>query len=288
MTSDKNGNHTIAYYRESVSVEEVGLALADEDRESDDRNGLISTDQSQTAGSSDTEKPGNGPTEAPDETPGFESFEEEYESAGQERSEDRYDPLEGYNRFMFQVNDTFYLYALKPVAEGWKVVGPEPVRKAVDRAFHNVRYPVRFVNSLLQLEIEGAGRETGRFVVNTTVGVGGLFDPAKHWIGWKPNEEDFGQTLAVWGVGPGFPMTLPLLGPSNLRDAAGLVPDGYLHPISYIQPFYLQIGVRGVYRVNVASLRMLGVYDRQKEEALDPYVLFRNLYHQNRKEEISR
>jgi len=220
--------------------------------------------------------------------PRFGAFEEEYESARSEPRQDVYDPLEGYNRFMFQVNDRIYVYVLKPGAKGWRFIMPEPARFALDRAFENVFFPIRFVNSTLQLELEGAGREAGRFLVNTTVGIGGLFDPARHWIGWKANEEDFGQTLGRWGVGSGFPVVLPLLGMSNLRDTAGMIPDSYLNPLTYIDPYGLQAGVRALYRLNVVSIRVIGVYDRQKEQAIDPYTLFRNLYRQNRTAEIKK
>ncbi len=231
-----------------------------------------------------TETPGEDPET--DSTPGFDEFEDAYDSSESQSAREAYDPLEGYNRFMFQVNDTLYVYALKPVASGWQTISPEPLRQALDRGFVNLSFPIRFVNSVLQAEFEGAGREIGRFSVNSTVGLAGLFDPARHWIGWKPNHEDFGQTLGRWGVGPGFPLTLPIVGPSNLRDAGGRIPDGYLNPISYIQPFGLQLGVRAFSRVNFASLNVIGVYDRQKKEALDPYTFFRSMYRQNRQSEI--
>jgi phospholipid-binding lipoprotein MlaA len=221
-------------------------------------------------------------------TPGFDDFQDSYDTSDSETDNEVYDPLEGYNRFMFQVNDDAYTYVLKPTATGWQEISPKPARQALDRGFDNLFFPIRFVNSLLQAEVEGAGRELGRFTINTTVGVAGLFDPARHWFGWKANEEDFGLTLGTWGVGPGFPLVLPLAGPSNLRDAGGRFVDGYLNPVNYIDPFGLQLGVRGFYLVNFASVTLIGVYDRQKKEALDPYTFFRNIYRQHRRSAIKK
>ncbi len=283
------------YYRSTLKperakkkfLESANLVSASRDTEGTSEGADQSSDgnRSSDGTSSDEERESSSSS---DGAPGFEEFQDEYGSAEDGEDAEVYDPLEGYNRFMFQVNDRMYIYVLKPLAQGWVFIGPEPVRKAVDRAFTNVFFPIRFVNSLLQAEVEGAGRETGRFLVNSTVGVGGLFDPARHWIGWKPNDEDFGQTLGVWGMGPVFPLTLPLIGPSNLRDALGIVPDGYLNPVSYIEPFGLQVTVRAFHRMNVASLRVLGVYDQQKKEAIDPYTFFRDLYRQNRVSEIAK
>ncbi len=223
--------------------------------------------------------------EAKNQSPGFEEFQDEYKTA-QEEQKGTYDPLEGFNRFMFQVNDNLYIYFLKPAAQGWKFVVPEPARNGLDRAFTNVVFPIRFANSLFQLKFEESGSELGRFVVNTTIGIGGIFDPAKHWFSLKPSKEDFGQTLGHHGVGHGFPLTLPILGPSNLRDALGKGPDYFLNPLHYVNPWYVESGLLLLDRINSASIHILGVYDSQKEEALDPYTFFRDAYHQNRNEKI--
>lgn len=218
-------------------------------------------------------------------SPDFDSFQEQY---GEKESGKKnvYDPLEGYNRFMFQFNDDMYRYVFKPVANGWTSVMPKPGRLAIDRFFTNLLFPVRFVNSLLQIKMEGAGRELGRFVMNTTVGGLGFFDPAKHWMSWSPSEEDFGQTLGAYGVGGGPPLVLPIFGHKNLRDAIGMIPDWYLDPVTYLEDDLVRWSVRTVDRINFVSVYVVGVYDNQRDEAIDPYTFFRNMYSQNRKDKV--
>jgi len=196
------------------------------------------------------------------------------------------DPLSGYNRFMFNVNDKLYFWILKPVARGYGAVIPEGGRVGINRFFKNLSFPVRFVNNTLQGKFKRAGIETARFVVNTTIGLLGFFDPADAWWHLKPHEEDFGQTLGHYGAGDGFPLQLPLLGPSNLRDTAGVVPDLYLSPIdwlyqgsNFINPIFLGVFILDV--INKTSLR-IGVYENFKKETLDPYTFMRDAYKQNR------
>ena len=196
------------------------------------------------------------------------------------------DPLRGYNRFMFNVNDKLYFWILKPVAQGYGAVIPEGGRVAINRFFKNLSFPIRFVNNALQGKLERAGIEITRFAVNTTIGLLGFFDPADEWCDLKPYEEDFGQTLGHYGAGDGPPLQLPLLGPSNLRDTAGIVPDLYLSPIdwlsqssSFLNPIFL--GAFILDTINKTSLR-IGVYENFKKEALDPYTLMRDAYKQNR------
>ncbi|NIP49124.1 MAG: VacJ family lipoprotein, partial [Phycisphaerae bacterium] len=140
----------------------------------------------------------------------------------------QFDPLSGYNRVMTQVNDRVYFWALKPVAQGYSAVVPEPARLAVGRFFRNLLMPVHFANNLLQLKPKGAMTELARFAINSTVGVLGFADPAQKHFDLQPYPEDFGQTLGYYGVGSGFHIVLPLLGPSNLRDTVGLIPDHFL------------------------------------------------------------
>ncbi len=190
------------------------------------------------------------------------------------------DPLQPVNRAMFWVNDKLYFYLLKPVARAYRVT-PEPMRKSVDNFFVNLGTPVRFANSLLQFKFAAAGTELGRFLVNTTVGIAGLFDPAES-LGWRMSNEDLGQTLGLYGVGSGLYLVLPVFGPANLRDGIGRVGDGFLDPIPYVVDGTGEyIAVKAYDRVNVLSLDD-DTYEKIKDQALDPYLFVRNAYQQRR------
>jgi phospholipid-binding lipoprotein MlaA len=195
------------------------------------------------------------------------------------------DPLSGYNRVMTQVNDRIYFWLLKPVAQGYGAVVPEGARLAVGRFFRNLLMPVRFANNLLQLKPKQAGTELARFVVNTTVGVLGFGDPAANRFGLQAYPEDFGQTLGHYGVGSGFHIVLPLLGPSNLRDTLGLIPDYFLDPVSYIEESDVQLAIRAYDRVNYTSLH-IGEYESLKKDAVDLYTFLRDGYEQRRLKQI--
>ncbi len=203
----------------------------------------------------------------------------------EQTEEDVFDPLSGYNRVMTQVNDKLYFWVLKPVAKGYQKVVPTGARRAVVRFFNNLLFPVRFVNNSLQLKFRQAGIELGRFCVNTTAGVLGFGDPAKRWFGWEAQPEDFGQTLGHYGVGGGFHVVLPLLGPSNLRDMAGLIPDYILDPVSQVEGDSSELAVRSYERINHTSLH-IGEYESLKKDAVDLYPFLRDTYEQNRKKKI--
>ena len=209
-------------------------------------------------------------------------LEDEFEAAAVEPP---IDPLSGYNRVMTQVNDKFYFWLLKPVSKGYRFVVPEGGRLAVGRFFNNLLMPVRFVNNLLQLKVKRAGTELARFGINTTVGVLGFGDPAANSFGLQAYPEDFGQTLAHYGVGGGFHIVLPLLGPSNLRDTLGLIPDYYLDPVSYIDDSKAELGVRAYRQVNHTSLH-IGEYESLKKDAIDLYTFLRDGYEQRRIKQI--
>lgn len=214
----------------------------------------------------------------------FDEFEEEFGDAEENQV---FDPLEGYNRFMTGFNDKLYFWVLKPVAQCYRWIVPECVRKGIDRFFTNLLYPVRFVNNLLQLKFKNAGEETLRFVTNTTIGVLGFWDPASSWFGLQAHDEDFGQTLGYWGVGPGPHVVLPFFGPRNLRDAMSMYPDTYyLDPKSvYVEGTENQLGLFVFENVNEASLR-IGEYESLKKDAVDFYLFMRDGYEQMRIKEI--
>ena len=137
---------------------------------------------------------------------------------------DTYDPWEGYNRWMYNFNARFDRYIFNPAAEGYKRVFPGFVRSGVHNFMRNIREILNVYNAVLQFRFRTAGRSTGRFLVNSTIGLAGLLDPASE-MGMYYQREDFGQTLGVWGVGPGPYFVLPILGPSTLRDAVGFGVD---------------------------------------------------------------
>jgi phospholipid-binding lipoprotein MlaA len=195
------------------------------------------------------------------------------------------DPLEPLNRGVFWLNDKLYFYVLKPVSTVYSKVVPEFGRKSIANAFDNLQAPERFVNNVLQMKPAEAGTELKRFVYNSTVGVLGLRDPAtdKHEI--EENPEDFGQTLAHYGVDPMMTVHLPFFGPSNLRDTVGMIPDMFLSPISYIESWTTRLAVRSEKVVNDTSLR-LGLYEQLKEEHDDLYSFLQNAYEQRRSAQI--
>ncbi|OQX63240.1 MAG: hypothetical protein B5M56_03545 [Desulfococcus sp. 4484_241] len=155
----------------------------------------------------------------------------------------------------------------------------------IDNFFYNLGFPARFANNFLQLKFKRAGVETLRFVVNTTVGLAGLWDPAKAWLGLSSYPEDFGQTLGRYGVGSGFHLVLPVFGPSNIRDAAGRVADAFLNPVNYLDDTDEVIAASSVETVNHTSLH-IGDYEAITSGALDLYIFLRDGYEQHRAKEI--
>ena len=194
------------------------------------------------------------------------------------------DPLEGVNRVMFGFNDVLYFWVIKPVAQTWKGVVPTPARIGTGNFFENLATPVRLVNCLLQGKNEAAVKEWDRFIINTTAGVLGFGNPAKDKCGLEPADEDLGQSLAKTGLGDGFYLVLPLLGPSTLRDAVGRLGDGFLNPVYYVEPVEVAIGITATRITNEYSFH-IGDYELLKK-AVDPYIMMRQAYIQYRKNQI--
>lgn len=142
------------------------------------------------------------------------------------------DPWHGFNRSMFSVHQAVDGAVLEPVARGYRAVTPRPLRTGVLNFLRNLKSPVVFANDVLQGEVGRAGNTAGRFAINTTIGIGGIFDPATS-MGLDRHDEDFGQTLAVWGVPSGPYLFIPLLGPSNVRDSAGRIIDNAFDPLTW-------------------------------------------------------
>jgi phospholipid-binding lipoprotein MlaA len=196
------------------------------------------------------------------------------------------DPLEPINRAFFQFNDKFYFWVLRPVASGYKAVIPQGVRVSVRNFFSNLSTPIRLVNCLLQAKFECGGTEAVRFLLNTTIGVAGFFDPAKTEFDIEKREKDFGTTLGFWGIGPAFYINWPILGPSSLRDSMGFVGDLFLDPENYlITSIPINLAVKSYDQVNETSL-VLGEYEDFKRAALDPYIALKDAYYQYRQSKI--
>ncbi|MDD3774871.1 MAG: VacJ family lipoprotein [Sulfurovaceae bacterium] len=220
------------------------------------------------------------------------SFEEEF---GDVNKTAVFDPFSGYNKFMTNVNDKFYKNIADPIATGYAKILPEKARVSVNNLIHHLRFPIRLANNLLQFKIKNSAEETGRFVVNTIFGLGGLFDPAKTDLGWERHDEDLGQTLGFYGLPDGPYIVLPILGSSNLRDTVGLVGDTYISPLysadadnicyKIPQNTYQDVLIGSVEVINKTSLH-LGEYDLIKKDALDLYSFLRDAYTQQRRQKI--
>lgn len=217
-----------------------------------------------------------------DDEDDLDGFEEEF---GKSMDSKISDPFEGYNRVMTSFNDGFYTYVFDPVARGYRFIVPEFGRRRIADFSRNLLFPIRFVNNLLQAKFLNAGEELLRFCINSTLGLLGLWDPAKVWFGLEAHEEDFGQTLGYWGVGAGPHIVLPFLGPSNMRDVFSIGPDYYLDPKRFIDPSEKEFAVTVLDKVNETSLH-IGEYENLKKDAIDLYPFLRDVYEQNRMKKI--
>ena len=191
------------------------------------------------------------------------------------------DPWEGFNRKIFWFNDQVDNYVLEPVAKGWDWVAPDPVQTWIGNFFDNLNVPIVTVNSLLQGKPLDAGKGLARFLVNSTVGFAGFFDPAGKELGLHKVREDFGQTLAVWGVGSGPYLVIPFLGPSTPRDVVGTGVDGALAIYPWFVPFVYTYSTRALDLVN-SRAQLIDQIDASKKSAFDYYVFVRNAYLQYR------
>jgi phospholipid-binding lipoprotein MlaA len=197
------------------------------------------------------------------------------------------DPIEPFNRAMYSFNDKLYFWVLKPVAQGYKAVVPEPARVSVKNFFSNLGFPARFLSCLLQADFSGAATELGRFTINTLWGMGGLLDPSSNKeLDLAKQDTDLGQTLGVYGVGHGFYIVWPILGPSSARDSLDIAGDYFLYPLSYVGPWYTSLGIRPVEIINNTSLR-IGDYESLQGAAIDPYVSIRDAYAQYRQKGVT-
>ncbi len=203
--------------------------------------------------------------------------------ASREMAQETGDPFEPTNRAIFAVNQTLDDAVIGPGARAYDTVTPEPVQSGVRNFMTNLNQPVVFANALLQGDVHAAGDTIGRFLMNTTIGVAGIFDVATH-EGVPEHRRDFGQTLAHWGVGDGPYLVLPLIGPSNMRDATGRFVDRYPHPLNWSDEESGEAWAWGVRALNGTQIRAdlddtLGSLNRT---AIDPYVQARSAWRQSR------
>ncbi len=223
-------------------------------------------------------------TEAPSSEGSFEELEDPF---AEDPLPELRDPLVGYNRFMHRVNDGIYDNFIDPVANVYKKIVHEKIRVSVRNMFRNAMAPARFVSSLAQGNLDKSARVLGRLVINSTVGLAGLFDVAKHYE-IESVSEDFGQTLGYHGVPTGPYLVLPLIGPSHARDVAGKVVDSFLSPTIFLAPgFAVGTGMNTFEKLNEASL-LLDDKKELDESALDEYESMRDFYHQFREGQVKK
>jgi phospholipid-binding lipoprotein MlaA len=199
------------------------------------------------------------------------------------------DSLVGFNRAMFAFNNGFIKYFARPLNTGYTSVVPPVARTGIKNFFYNIKMPVRFFNCLFQGKIKGVGTELARLVINSTVGVGGLWDPSTKLFHIKKQERDFGQTLGKGKVGSGAYIVWPFFGPSNVRDTAGGIVDAGLNPLSWVSFFFLapleSVGTYAGNAVNDADGKIAN-YDTITKPAIDPYIALQDAYMKNREKRM--
>lgn len=201
-------------------------------------------------------------------------------------AEEEYDPWEPFNEKMFAFNRGVDRWVFKPAARAYMFVMPEPWQVLISNGFDNVNFVPRLVNSLLQGKWGGAGRELARFLINSTAGIGGLFDPAKDFWGIHKSREDFGQTLGVWGSRPGPYLVLPFMEPLTVRDGIGKFVDGFMDPLSYFLPFiWDRMGMKIGDALNERALNY-DLFQGFEESVIDMYSAVRHGYLQRRQQLI--
>jgi phospholipid-binding lipoprotein MlaA len=233
--------------------------------------------------------------------PGPDEYDDPFTQPDDMMAAEENDPWEPFNAVMFEFNRKVDQYALKPVAQVYNVVLPDTVQVGIENFFRNVRFVPRLLNNVFQAKARGAGIEMGRFLINSTLGIGGFFDPAKHFWQLNTPDEDAGQTLAVYGVKPGPYLVLPFFPPLTLRDSIGYLVDLALDPINWLvfpiievnhipsivahqnraTSTIAQFGVRVGMMTNDRSLN-LEKFQGVEEATLDLYAAVRNAYGQKR------
>jgi phospholipid-binding lipoprotein MlaA len=194
------------------------------------------------------------------------------------------DPLEPINRGIFSFNNTFDHYLFKPIAKGYDAVVPGPVKTGVSNVFQNVSDMQSIVSDAVQLKPAKLGDDLGRVLLNSTIGIGGIFDLATP-MGIERGDEDFGQSFGYWGLGPGPYLMLPFMGPSSLRDIAGRGIDGQIDPFSLLSSVPVRNSLTGL-RVVDARVGLFPAEALMNQAALDRYTFLRSAYLQRRESQV--
>ncbi len=194
-----------------------------------------------------------------------------------------YDPAESFNYRVFEFNSGFDESVLKPVAQGYAAVVPAPLQTSIRNAVDNLGVVRKVVNNILQGKPVGAGRETARFLINTTLGIAGLFDVADK-MGLAPSDQDMGITLGLYGASHGAYLVLPLLPVTTVRDGLGTVADSLMDPLAWLTPFYVPLSIRVADTVN-SRARNMDAFE-ELERSIDPYGALRNAYLQVRQKKL--
>ncbi len=206
---------------------------------------------------------------------------------GEEGAVSRSDPFYYWNVTWFHFNDKFYFWFLQPVAKGYGWAMPDHAQTGINNFFRNIEYPVRLVACLAQGRMYDSGTETGRFLINTTIGVVGFWDAAEQIWEIEAHAEDFDQAIGRWGIGPGWFITWPLLGPSSVRGTVGAVVDRLANPKTWLLADEPAIGIvtTALDIINETSLDP-DRYEQMRDMSVEPYIAIRNAYFQNREKKV--
>jgi phospholipid-binding lipoprotein MlaA len=233
-------------------------------------------------------EPAKAPSTPSDSVDDFDEFDAQYSDQPLVS-----DPLSGWNRFWFQVNDSLYRGVFRPMARGYAWVVPARPRTWVSNFFTNLLFPVRFLNDLLTGKWDAAYMETSKFVANTSFGVLGLGDVTggmpKNWEPERPTADGFDQTLGKAGFGPGIYLVWPFIGPSSIRGSVGWLADAYCDPLTYGRFTFLEfMGIRAYKNLNELSLQLEGnEYETLTDGAVDKYAAVRDAYIRYRAKKVA-
>ncbi len=215
-------------------------------------------------------------------------FEDDFE---QHSTVSIHDPLEGMNRAIFKFNDGVYNKIARPLARTYSKVVPDRVERGISNVFINIKFPSRFVGNVLQGRFGQAAKETGKFALNTTIGIGGIFRPSDDYDGLQTTNEDIGQAFGRWGIGHGFYLVVPFMGPTSLRDFVGDFADDAVEPLktpwSQIDDDALRLSLRALEITNRLPA-LMELYDSMRRSAIDPYSSVRDAYAQRRARDVSK
>ncbi|MGR3178450.1 MAG: MlaA family lipoprotein [Candidatus Anammoxibacter sp.] len=232
-------------------------------------------------------------SEAPNDETGIkaESYDDDFDAVDEDFASSSViikDSMPSFNRSMFSFNDKLYYHVVKPGNKGYNYIVPKAARKSIRKMFDNILFPGRFLNCIFQGKFKGAGTEMARFILNTSIGLVGMFDPADKLFNLQMQDEDFGQTLAKYGMKNGTFITWPGLGPSSVRDTIGFIGDIAMNPLTFVSLFvtpFASLG-RPYDTFNDFALDEGAMYESIVESSVDPYIAIQHAYVQNRQKKI--